>query len=72
MYWSGHQQSHRLIESHSGDSMPCTHLNGQLVLQADNQFLEHCVEVSHQLKSEENVLEIVFESARKRSWELVE
>jgi beta-mannosidase len=57
------------------DTFASVYLNGMLILESENMFVEHCADVSSSLKScedgEENVLEIVFESARKRGLELV-
>ncbi|KAL1801221.1 hypothetical protein ACET3X_001563 [Alternaria dauci] len=54
------------------DTFASVYLNGKMVLESDNMFVEHEVDVSGKLESDENVLEIVFESARKKGLELVE
>ncbi|CAN9089791.1 unnamed protein product [Alternaria alternata] len=54
------------------DTFASVYLNGHKVLESDNMFVEHEVDVSGRLELDENVLEIVFESARKKGRELVE
>lgn len=54
------------------DTFASVYVNGKLVLESENMFLEHRVDVSQRLVAEENVLEIVFDSARKRGLHLVE
>jgi beta-mannosidase len=57
------------------DTFASIYLNGNLILESDNMFVEHRVNVSEKLNSEENlwnVLEIEFDSARKKGLELVE
>ncbi|KAF2250279.1 glycoside hydrolase family 2 protein [Trematosphaeria pertusa] len=54
------------------DTFASAYLNGKLVLESDNMFIEHRADVSESLnQGEDNVLEIVFESARQRGLELV-
>ncbi|KAH9879445.1 hypothetical protein IAQ61_001263 [Plenodomus lingam] len=53
------------------DTFATVHLNGEEILVSDNMFIEHRVDVSAKLKQEANVLEIIFESARKKGLELV-
>jgi len=53
------------------DTFASVYLNGKVILESDNMFIEHQVNVSGMLKSEGNILEIVFESARKKGLELV-
>ncbi|KAJ4376330.1 hypothetical protein N0V83_001613 [Neocucurbitaria cava] len=54
------------------DTFASVYLNGELVLTSENMFIEHRVDVTGQLQSDENTLDIIFESARKRGLELVE
>ncbi|PSN75124.1 glycoside hydrolase [Corynespora cassiicola Philippines] len=55
------------------DTYASVYLNGKLVLESENMFIEHRVHATELSKSDEdNVLEIVFDSARKRGLELVE
>ncbi|KAI8931483.1 hypothetical protein NX059_011149 [Plenodomus lindquistii] len=54
------------------DTFATVYLNGEEILISDNMFTEHRVDVSKALKREENVLEIVFDSARKKGLKLVE
>jgi beta-mannosidase len=62
------------------DTFASVYLNGQPILESDNMFVEHRVDVAGKLyarddnegSSKENVLEIVFDSARKRGLKLVE
>jgi beta-mannosidase len=54
------------------DTFASVYLNGGMILKSDNMFIEHEIDVSGKLELEENVLEIVFESARKKGLELVE
>lgn len=64
------------------DTFASVFLNGELILESENMFVEHSIDVSSKLvarcdndsqeaKGDNNVLEIVFESARKRGLELV-
>ncbi|KAK3381973.1 glycoside hydrolase family 2 protein [Podospora didyma] len=58
------------------DTFASVKLNGQTILQSDNMFVEHRVNVDKFLNSAasgtENMLEIVFESARRRGLEFTE
>ncbi|XP_014558024.1 carbohydrate-binding module family 35 protein [Bipolaris victoriae FI3] len=54
------------------DTFASVYLNGVLILQSDNMFEAHWVDVTGKLKDRDNALEIVFHSARKRGLELVE
>jgi beta-mannosidase len=54
------------------DTFASVFLNGEMILQSGNMFIENQVNVSGKLRLDENVLEIVFESARKKGLELVE
>jgi beta-mannosidase len=54
------------------DTFATVWLNGQLLLRSENMFIEYRRHVTSKLKSEDNVLEIVFESARKKGLELIE
>ncbi|KAI4620410.1 hypothetical protein J4E80_004937 [Alternaria sp. BMP 0032] len=54
------------------DTFASVFLNGEMILESDNMFIEHQIDVSGKLQAEDNVLEIVFESARKKGLELVE
>ncbi|KAF2192876.1 glycoside hydrolase family 2 protein [Zopfia rhizophila CBS 207.26] len=57
------------------DTFASGYLNGQKILESDNMFLAHRIDVSsllHKDSASQNVLEIVFDSARKRGLELVE
>ncbi|KAF1970035.1 glycoside hydrolase [Bimuria novae-zelandiae CBS 107.79] len=57
------------------DTFAHVYLNGKTLLESDNMFVEHVVDVTGKIsasESEENVLEIVFESARQKGLELVE
>lgn len=57
------------------DTFASVYLNGSLVLQSENMFVEHVVDVTDALKKSEddggNVVEIVFDSARQKGLELV-
>jgi beta-mannosidase len=56
------------------DTFAAVYLNGKLVLESDNMFIEHRVDVTDlitQDPAEEDILEIVFESGRKKGLELV-
>jgi beta-mannosidase len=49
------------------DTFATVRLNGEVVLQSDNMFVPHRIEVGGRLKTEdegENVLEVEFKSAR--------
>lgn len=52
------------------DTFATVFLNGAQVLESDNMFLSHRVDVSNHLKSD-NILEIFFKSARLRGEELL-
>ncbi|PVI02830.1 glycoside hydrolase family 2 protein [Periconia macrospinosa] len=58
------------------DTFASVYLNGTRILQSDNMFIEHRVDISDAVKqadtTEEFVLEIEFESARQKGLELVE
>jgi beta-mannosidase len=54
------------------DTFASVVLNGEMILESDSMFIEHEIDVTHKLKLDENVLEIVFDSARKKGLELVE
>jgi beta-mannosidase len=54
------------------DTFASVFLNGELVLVSDNMFIEHQITVSDKLEVDGNILEIVFDSARKKGLELVE
>ncbi|KAL6710296.1 hypothetical protein ACN47E_009242 [Coniothyrium glycines] len=54
------------------DTFACVYLNKQELFKSDNMFVEHRLNVTERLKARDNVLEIVFESARKKGLELVE
>lgn len=56
------------------DTFASVYLNGKLILESENMFIEYRVDVSASLQNserQENVLEIVFESARLKGLELV-
>lgn len=53
------------------DTFASVHLNGQLVLESDNMFVAHQINITGRLQGGGNTLEIVFESARKVGLELV-
>lgn len=53
------------------DTFASVYLNGELIVQSDNMFHEHRVDVTGQLELDENILEIVFESAQKKGEELI-
>ena len=59
------------------DTFASVYLNGKEVLESDNMFVEHRVDASGLLHEagnegkEDNVLEIVFQSARKKGLELI-
>ncbi|KAH8695804.1 glycoside hydrolase superfamily [Phaeosphaeriaceae sp. PMI808] len=53
------------------DTYAYVFLNGIRVLESENMFLEHRVDVTSGLKSKGNILEIVFESARKKGLEII-
>jgi beta-mannosidase len=53
------------------DTFATAYLNNEQILKSDNMFLEHIVNVTGKLKARNNVLEIVFESARKKGLDLV-
>lgn len=54
------------------DTFATVYLNGEKVLESNNMFLEHHVNVTGKLVAVDNILEIVFESARKKGLDLVE
>ncbi|KAF2472597.1 glycoside hydrolase [Lindgomyces ingoldianus] len=57
------------------DTFASVYLNGKLILESENMFVTHRINVTSALKTnaeEENVLEIVFESARKKGLELID
>ncbi|KAM7198250.1 beta-mannosidase [Naviculisporaceae sp. PSN 640] len=57
------------------DTFATVRLNGKVILESDNMFLPHRVDITETLKSaegEENELVIEFDSAYLRGWELVE
>ncbi|KAH7397268.1 glycoside hydrolase superfamily [Pyrenochaeta sp. MPI-SDFR-AT-0127] len=54
------------------DTFASVYLNDQKILETDNMFLEHRVNVSETLKSEDNILEITFDSARRKGLDIVE
>ncbi|RAR02868.1 carbohydrate-binding module family 35 protein [Stemphylium lycopersici] len=55
------------------DTFALVYLNDRLILGSDNMFVEHKVDIAGNLEGDENnVLEIVFKSARKRGLEFVE
>jgi beta-mannosidase len=55
------------------DTFATVKLNGDVILESDNMFVPHRIDVSAQLKpTEENVLEIEFASARLRAIEIKE
>lgn len=53
------------------DTFASVYLNGFLILQSDNMFEVHWVDITGKLKDRDNALEIVFHSTRKRGLELV-
>jgi len=53
------------------DTFAQVYLNGEKILGSDNMFVEHTVDVLTKLQATDNVIEIVFESARKKGLELV-
>ncbi|KAF2870056.1 glycoside hydrolase superfamily [Massariosphaeria phaeospora] len=56
------------------DTYASVYLNGELILEADNMFVAHRVDVTTLLQvdpSQKNALEIVFDSARQKGLELV-
>ncbi|EMD88715.1 glycoside hydrolase family 2 protein [Bipolaris maydis C5] len=53
------------------DTFASVYLNDIFILQSDNMFEVHWVDVTGKLKDLDNALEIVFHSARKRGLELV-
>ncbi|USP79454.1 carbohydrate-binding module family 35 protein [Curvularia clavata] len=53
------------------DTFASVYLNGALILESDNMFVEYRVDVTGKLKDGDNSLEIVFHSARKKGLELV-
>lgn len=56
------------------DTFAQVFLNGDLLFDSGNMFVEHIIDVTNKLKTdngEEQILEIVFESARQRGLELV-
>ena len=54
------------------DTFAVVELNGSKILESDNMFLSHRVDVSGTLKDGENELEIQFDNAYLRGWKLVE
>lgn len=54
------------------DTFATVYLNAENLFESENMFVEHRVSVSGKLYSRYNVLEIVFESARKRGLEIVD
>lgn len=55
------------------DTFATVKLNGDVILESDNMFIPHRIDVTDRLKSEaENVLEIEFASARLRAIEIRE
>ncbi|KAK3938896.1 family 2 glycosyl hydrolase [Diplogelasinospora grovesii] len=54
------------------DTFATVVLNGQTILESDNMFLPHRVDVTSTLKEGENELVITFDSAYLRGWKLVE
>ncbi|KAJ4298969.1 hypothetical protein N0V90_004213 [Kalmusia sp. IMI 367209] len=53
------------------DTFAHAYINGALLLESSNMFQEHEIEVTGELEIGEQVLEIVFESARQKGLELV-
>ncbi|KAF2713938.1 glycoside hydrolase family 2 protein [Pleomassaria siparia CBS 279.74] len=62
------------------DTFASVYLNGTLILESENMFLAHRIDITTKLlgesktpidRDEENVLQIVFQSARKRGLELL-
>jgi beta-mannosidase len=53
------------------DTFATVYLNGQQILESNNMFVEHSVNVADKLTAVDNVLEIVFASARKKGLDLV-
>jgi beta-mannosidase len=54
------------------DTFASVYLNGVLILDSDNMFIEYRIDVTDKLKDgDNNVLEIVFYSARKKGLQLV-
>ncbi len=54
------------------DTFATVELNGAKILESDNMFLSHRVDVTSVLKEEGNELVIHFDSAYLRGWKLVE
>jgi len=54
------------------DTYASVYLNGNLILESQNMFVKHRVDVTDTLKQDDNNLEIVFESARQKGLRLVE
>lgn len=53
------------------DTFASVYLNDERILESDNMFVEHFVDVTGKLQLQSNILEIVFDSARKKGLELV-
>lgn len=68
----GHTNVSTALRFEGLDTFASIYLNEQLILTSDNMFHEHYVDLTGRLQSEGNVLEIVFESARKKGLELLE
>lgn len=66
--------SKAVIAFHGLDTFATVKLNGSKILETDNMFTPERVDVTSGLKKdgEQNELEIIFDSAYLRGWELVE
>lgn len=53
------------------DTFATVYLNGEEILNSNNMFVEHSVDLADKLKATGNVLEIEFESASKKGLDLV-
>lgn len=70
----GNKGSTTILRFEGLDTFASVYLNGENVLEAENMFVEHIVDVTGKLKEkdgDENTLEIVFASARQKGLELV-
>ncbi|KAF2009712.1 glycoside hydrolase family 2 protein [Aaosphaeria arxii CBS 175.79] len=67
-----HDGSKTVLRFEGLDTFASVYLNGSLILESDNMFVENTVDVTGKLKSDNNVLELTFDSARLRGLDLVE